>query len=261
MAVREGINVYTSYLNGLFGNDTGYLGVISKLTESSNIGFNAGYFKYPDTVETQKDPASKYNYRVTDENISASAGFMGLYYSGAISKNIYYGSGIRFAAEHISDYYTAGAAVFDGGFIVKKSSGVNLGISFKNLSWGAYYPGGLEPLPASVSAGVKINQFVADPASTSTLKYDFFLGGEFRYGDDIYLKAGIELRPYRFLKVRTGYSYNIINTDDLGGLGGLGAGVELLNPFNYNDRVSFEYCLELFGRLGLTHRVSFSFLI
>lgn len=250
------LNIYTQYSRWLDGINIGYLSLGWPFTRNSNIGINVGYMQYPKLKVTDPDTGSVYGYTVKND-FSAATGFGGLSYSGKLSESLFSGVNIKVVGEQIGSYASAVTLASDLGIIVRPSMNESYGLSINNISWGAKFKNKWEPLPTLLRAGGQW-KYIEQKGSFEGWEYTLSIGGELRFKDGIYAKAGIEISPFRIILFRGGYNY-ALETDELGKLGGASFGMALNIPFRTENLLNIEYAIEAFGRLGTAHRIGVSF--
>lgn len=253
-------DVYVQYTKWIDNMNIGYLAFGKKL-KNIYTGFMAGYIQYPNQKETVEDTNEQLNYKVLDD-FSASTYFIGSFVAKKLSKNIAGGISTKFINQTIGNFSSASTFAFDLGIMIEAPNDILYGITLNNISWGAKFKADNEALPMLMRIGgewrysqnqskyVRI-QNVQYKKSWET-SYSVELCSEIRFNEGVYLMAGGEVMPYRFIAFRGGYTYPI-EDDELGGISGLSFGLAFIVG------VEIEYAFSSLGELGFTHRIGLGF--
>ncbi|MEO0275446.1 MAG: PorV/PorQ family protein [candidate division WOR-3 bacterium] len=176
------------------------------------------------------------NYTGKGEQIAYVAQFS---LSSYISNYFIPGINFKYLYERLPQVEGMGAC-FDLGFITRISKDLSFGFVIKNFGWNMKYGNYNYPLPFEIKTGIyqRIKEFSG-----------IFLDLTFPRGKRYHINTGIELWIKEVVALRMGYRFiDEINKFTFGG------GIRWKN-------ITFDYAFADYGKLGLTHRVSTSFLI
>jgi len=259
LAAVSKTTVYALYSYWFADMKQGYSALGTPLNNNINFGLTLGYQSYPEMKAVEVDAGSVYGYSEGD-SFNAYDGFIGVYLSKKFSKSVRSAVGVKAVTEVIGDYSSAMTAALDIGVTAMDINGAVYGFSVSNISWGADFGGGSEPLPVVLRIGGRWSSEHGQRSYSGKTIYEFSLGTEITAREGMSIKGGLEVIPVGFLSLRAGYTYDL-EGNDLGGLGGAGIGFGFSNPFGKTDAFILEYSLSSFGRLGFGHRAGISFLI
>ena len=168
---------------------------------------------------------------------------LGAGYAMALSKNLLFGSGVKFVKESIAGV-TAQGVMFDFGIMANVPSIENLtiGLALKDIGPNIKFQDTNEHLPFSINAGAayKFNLY--------RQKTVVSLDAQKTRDEDVVFKLGAELLAGGIVPLRAGFT--TANDDGLGI--SIGTGYSSQN-------ISVDYAYVPFKDLGNTHRFSLSF--
>ncbi len=214
-------------------------------THPHSLGnFTAGmdYLTSPgiDKTDQQGNVLGKFTYSIIMPRLA---------FSKDVSENISAGAEIKFLYSSV-DEYNAAALAFGAGFIYHFTDidGLSAGFSVENLGMTLKaYDEEKDPLPLKFSGGV------------SWSKNIFVLNADFSKASDtrFVLSFGGEVRPYKMMAIRAGYStkgaeYKTGDSNDILSGFSFGAGFFL-------SRMSLDYSLVPMKDLGYSHRIGLNF--
>jgi len=204
------------------------------------------------------------SFDYTDENLITSGEFtakdlmLSLGYSNFVYDVVNYGINIKYIHSAIGEF-GSNAYAFDLGLMyLIPAEQIQLGISANNLgSQISSYAGTKEKLPLDVRIGISkklehlplrlsasLRNLNQNPEKFIQRFKAFSLGGEFNFGENIFVRIGYDNQKRQDMKLGTSL-----------GIAGFSAGFGV----KFLGRYQFDYALNSFGKVGSMHRFNLGF--